>query len=608
MSMTRRVSGRHGTIELSDDRPRRGGQAAVHRGRDAQGRTVAVKIAHEGESERRGLRAERDALRAIHGRHAGGARWLVPLLDEGELPDGRPFLVLPWIDHSMASWLRDRRPDVRTRLSALAQTIEAVIQLHRSSASLSDVMLHRDLKPGNLLIEEQPTLRVMLADLGGAKERALFGATSNTGLHTPWFAPLEQALPLERPPDPSVDVHALAVVIYTALVGRTPQSVMSRIGLLTQEAEELIHLHQQGGGRSAAEKARYAELRRASLDRLMELGRATALPDDDVARLQEALADQLGEWSARPEALADELCALLVPALRHALDPDPRVRLSRPETLLGAINAALAQLPLAAEVAETWSVAATPAAPTPPPATDPRGTSRGWGAAAVGGLSVGLLLACAGAVAVPLFWWKGAPGEPSTPSAAPVAGVVASPIEAPPSAEARPAEPEVEAPVVTTARRPAVGTPPAESPPATATTVPPTASPAAEETPTAPAAPAAPDQPPRVILSMAPGRGSSPYVWLDGALVSRGAPWQAAMDVETWEIELAERAEGTRRAFTLVREPVDARTWRLRLRDASGAGPSTLVAASAAQPPRKVLVQWCVDDTVRFGCPDSSDP
>lgn len=639
MAVPRVVRGHKGPIKLTEEQPRKGGQAEVHRGVDSEGRAVAVKIAFEGEDERRGLIAERDALSAIHGRQPGSERWLVGILDQGELPDGRPFLVLPWVEHSMASWLRASRPDLRRRLSALVLTAEAVVQLHRSAASLAGVVLHRDLKPGNLLIhEEGETLRVLLADLGGAKGRPLHGATRNTGIHTPWFAPLEQALPLERPPDPSVDVHALAVVFYTVIVGRPPQTVMSRTGLLTQDAEELVQLHQAGGGRSAEDRARYGALRRAPLERLIELDHAVALSDDDGNRLRAALAHQLGDLCGdRAEALAAELADILVPPLRHALDPNPRSRLSRPETLLGAISAVLERLPTPAPVAQVEEVATrapppapprTPSVPTPAlPNASSRQRERAmpWRLVALLGLGVVLAAGCAGLVLAPTL--LGGFRSAGTAGAT-LAGDDQAQVR---QREPPPGQPAPSAPaVVETAKdvTPPTGTAHGKG----TSTAPPglddgqgagtsgheevlpvldddggdafRSAPARAEPPES----VEPSTPPRLVISMAPSRGSSPYVWLDGARVTRGEAWQGLMEHPEVDVEIRESAEGPRRAFRLVREAVDASRWRITLVDASGPGGEKVVSVPEGGAPEKVVVHWCSDNTVRFGCPSSSDP
>jgi len=628
MAVPRSLRGRSGPIQLSADPPRRGGQAKVYRGRDAAGRTVAVKIALDGDDERRGLAAEREALKAIHSRQPGGARWLVPILDDGDLPDGRPFLVLPWYEHSMQSWLRAQQPTLRRRLRALVLTSEAVVQLHRSAASLAGVVLHRDLKPGNLLIEEDgDELRVVLADLGGAKERTLHDATRNTGIHTPWFAPLEQMLPLERPPDPSVDVHALAVVIYNVVVGRPPQVVLSRTGLLTQAAEDLVELHKAGGGRTPAEKARYVELRRAPLERLIELDHAVALPEDDCNRLRQALAQQMSELGDLAEALADALTEVLVPPLRHALEPNPKMRLSRPEVLLAALHAAEARLPAVAAVVEVATEAGeqapSPGVDTPPvtPAVRRGAPPRGrWRWSMIAGLGAGLAVGCAGLAVLPpaIAYLRGpAPTAPSSkePEALPdpragsePAGPSAMPILSPPAPSPEPSHGSTLGATGTRASSAPKAVP--EVAPETvpgSTTEPPKDLPPPQPT-TAPIQPSKPSTLPILVISVAPARGTSPYVWLDGELVASAKPWRGSVEARTHSVEVRERSDGPIRSFRIDVSPEDATHWGVQIADEAGPGQRKEIEVPATGAPRAELIQWCADNSVRFGCPSSSDP
>lgn len=120
--------------------------------------------------------------------------------------------------------------------------------------------------------------------------------------------------------------------------------------------------------------------------------------------------------------------------------------------------------------------------------------------------------------------------------------------------------------------------------------------------PTPPSAPSEPSSPPRLVISMDPKRGSSPYVWLDGARVTKGEAWQGPMESSTLDVAIRESAEGTPRSFTLRREPVDATHWRIILSDTAGRRAERVVGAPDGGTPEKVLVQWCQDDAVRFGC------
>lgn len=583
MTISATLRGQKGAIRLSGDAPRAGGQALVYRGWDAEDRAVAVKIARAGALERRGLLAEREALDAIHRRQAGSERWLVPLLDQGELPDGRPFLVLPWVERSLKGWLYHARPDLRRRIEALILASEAVIQLHRSANSLAEVVLHRDIKPENLLVEEGPEgLRVLLADLGTVKERTLHGATANTGIHSPLYAPLDQMLPVDRAPDPSVDVHALAVTIFFGLVEREPQAVHSRTGLLTSAGEELCHLHEAGGGETEAARARYAELRRAPLERLVDIPHAVVLPAEDLNRLHAALEAHLEREGAEAAPLAEALTAILAPGLRHALEVDPARRLSRPEVLLAALNAALDQLGGASPNARA---AVTPDAPaagaTAPP--DPPRLRRIAALAAF--LSVCGLGLCLGGVT-----WVVRGVEEEVAAATQDATdttVAASPPDDPPEPDQLPrtadglpsAAPVAAERAPSTVRR---ATSPATTPAVIA--LPPTTPPPADPPPP-PLAPA------RVIIShKADGDAIIQVNGQESAHAFRGA-----LGAGQHTVTIRSAALQKERSFQLniVQE---GERWRLSLEDPQGeADPPHTVAPGAP-----IRVRWSLDDRLRF--------
>lgn len=370
----------------------------MYRARAASGRSVAVKIAREpGEA---GSWMDQE-VRTLARLSAGQTEqpWVVPLLDHGVAQDGRRFLVLPWFDASLAGWLK-HNPPIERRLEAMERAITATILLHRSPTDLEAVLLHRDLKPGNLLIrEEGDHLEVVLADLGGVKEGRLLAHTQNTGLSTRWYAPLEQQLPLVGALDASVDVHGLAVTMYEALVGRVPQAAMTREGALTADGRHLIALACQGDVRTSKEEADYQELRRAALSRLVAFEEAPPLTADDRVRLREATADLLRGRVGDPEGLAARLSETLLPVLEHALQADPSRRLGNAQHLLAACRQARRLLLEALPRPIVEDHGADPPAPKPTLSRSPGGPAWIW-------LMVGVLPAL-GLTGGLVWWWAG---------------------------------------------------------------------------------------------------------------------------------------------------------------------------------------------------------
>lgn len=203
---------------------REGGQAEVLRGVGPDGATVAVRLPKSATGT--GWFSREAAL--LRQLTTPGRPWVLPLLDEGTAPDGRPFIVLPWFEEALDEWL-DRRPAIERVFEALTAACESVVRLHRAPMDLSKVLVHRDLKPSNFLVKDDGAeLLVVLADLGIAKEGHLLAAATQTGMFTEHFAPPEQQLPLALASDPAMDVHGLAATVWYALCDRVPRAVFSR--------------------------------------------------------------------------------------------------------------------------------------------------------------------------------------------------------------------------------------------------------------------------------------------------------------------------------------------------------------------------------------------
>ncbi len=138
---------------------------------------------------------------------------VVRVYDVGVVDD-RPYFVM---DYVAGGSLADRvgRLDPGEALRLTVQAGHAVQVLHDAG------VLHRDLKPGNLLVDDTAaTLRVLVADLGSAKMLAdASGFTVTTG--TPAYMAPEQAEP-STGFDARADVYALAVVGYELLTGGRP--------------------------------------------------------------------------------------------------------------------------------------------------------------------------------------------------------------------------------------------------------------------------------------------------------------------------------------------------------------------------------------------------
>src|SRR5262245_54969200 len=190
-----------------------GGMGEIFRAEDeVLGRTVAVKVLSEQYAQDEASRARftREALAAAR---LSGEPGTVTIFDVGEW-EGRPFIVMEHLGGgSLEDRLRSGSPPVEEALTWLDQAAAALDAAHRRG------VVHRDVKPGNLLLDENGDLHV--ADFGIASAAGLHSLTlTGTVLGTVGYLSPEQARG-ERA-DAASDRYALAVVAYELLTGRRP--------------------------------------------------------------------------------------------------------------------------------------------------------------------------------------------------------------------------------------------------------------------------------------------------------------------------------------------------------------------------------------------------
>lgn len=240
---------------------------------------------------------EREILAGLE--HANIAR----LYDAGVTVDGQPYLALEFVDgQPIDSWCRERAVPTVERVRLLLQVADAVTYAH------SRLVLHRDLKPGNVFVTRQGQVRLL--DFGIAKlMEGPQAAAESTDLtqqsgraFSRDFASPEQIA--GQPLGTASDVYSLAVLAYWVLTG-TPAYRLKRGS--TGELEQAILTTDIQAPSLAAKDPAVARALRGDLDAVL-LRALRKAPSERYASV-EALAQDLRRHldgqrvQARPETL-----------------------------------------------------------------------------------------------------------------------------------------------------------------------------------------------------------------------------------------------------------------------------------------------------------------
>lgn len=144
---------------------------------------------------------------------------IATLLDGGVASDGRPYLVMPYVDGSpITRFAEGRGLDVEARLRLFATVCRAVHYAH------TNLVVHRDLKPSNILVTGDGQVRLL--DFGIAKlldpgdSELTLPVTEDLLLLTPEHAAPEQIL--GEAVTTATDTWALGVLLYELLTGERP--------------------------------------------------------------------------------------------------------------------------------------------------------------------------------------------------------------------------------------------------------------------------------------------------------------------------------------------------------------------------------------------------
>lgn len=197
-----------------------GGVGAVYLAQDLKlhGKSVVIKVLLEKSLQNswvvQKFQQEKEALARVD--HPG----VVGVLDTGELPDGKPYLVMQFIDGVTL------RSQIKPEGIPLERAADLIKQIGRALKAAHDKgIFHRDLKPENIMLqsfgggEEQ----VKIIDFGIAKLKdsivapsTVTGATAGT---VSYMAPEQLS---GRPVSAAMDIYAMGAIAYELVTGRKP--------------------------------------------------------------------------------------------------------------------------------------------------------------------------------------------------------------------------------------------------------------------------------------------------------------------------------------------------------------------------------------------------
>src|SRR5437867_2818988 len=255
----------------------RGGMGVIYRARQRHSRRiVAVKrvLSYHAGSHETLMRFRREAEAAASLDHPN----ILPIYEVSESEDGLPFFSMKFATggslHDAGSSLRN---DPRKCVQLMAKVARATEYAHGRG------ILHRDLKPGNILLDGRR--EPMVSDFGLAKwldtNKDLTNSLTTFG--TPGYIAPEQAEGASADLTSAADVYSLGAILFDLLTGRPPFLGSNTLSVIRQASE------------TPAPKLRSLV---HSLDRDLETICARCLERDPKARYESAgdLATDLERW------------------------------------------------------------------------------------------------------------------------------------------------------------------------------------------------------------------------------------------------------------------------------------------------------------------------
>jgi eukaryotic-like serine/threonine-protein kinase len=222
VSRQRVLAGRYRLDEIIG----RGGMSTVYRGTDlALDRVVAVKVALDPLAEENPIyvaRFKRESRAAAAVSHPG----IVTVYDAGADGPTR-FIVMEYVvGRSLAQILADHHPLDPARAARIAADVADAL-----SAAHAAGIVHRDIKPGNVMVADDGSVKVLDFGIARTEDAATITQTALV-LGTAAYMSPEQAL--GQPADARSDIYSLGCVLYEMLTGKPPFTADVAAGVMHQ--------------------------------------------------------------------------------------------------------------------------------------------------------------------------------------------------------------------------------------------------------------------------------------------------------------------------------------------------------------------------------------
>src|SRR3954454_22662641 len=210
----------------------RGGMGVIYRARQRHSRRiVAVKrvLGYHADSQERLQRFRREAEAAASLDHPN----ILPIYEVSESEEGFPFFSMKWAaGGSLLEVAPALRNEPRRSVALMAKVARAVQYAHLQG------ILHRDLKPGNVLLDGRG--EPLVSDFGLAKwlDTSSDLTRTLTIFGTPGYIAPEQAKPSAANLTPTADVYSLGAIMFDLFTGRPPFLGEHAFAVIQQASEE----------------------------------------------------------------------------------------------------------------------------------------------------------------------------------------------------------------------------------------------------------------------------------------------------------------------------------------------------------------------------------